>query len=256
MNIRVAQVADAAVVAPPLEAAEEMDLRDAEAEASDVSLEEVGEWFAAEEEGAAGQMEVQGEPDDQAVEVAVLDAVAEASAPALGEMETEVAVTAQAAPDDKGAASSSSAPVPEAEAPPPPPPAAEEPWRKLGGPSPAGYVYQGDRHVMRIQRGAPQGSCTITCYQHPPKCALLIADWRCPSDDVLKQWLLEVPRTAPAATQEERTAAGKRHMASGRRRWYAGGEADREWAAAAAQPAAAEATGPGAASASTAPGSA
>lgn len=99
----------------------------------------------------------------------------------------------------------------------PPPPQAEELWRQLGPTTNMGYVYDSTpRSVLRIQRGKPKNSVTVNCYLHPG-CKLLLVEARCPSDEVLKQWLYEVPRAVPGSSEGRQLAAT--HMELGKGRW-------------------------------------
>lgn len=95
-----------------------------------------------------------------------------------------------------------------------------EPWTLMEGPSTSGYVYFEGRSVMRIQRGAPVGRLTLSCYRHP-KCNLLINLNRAPADEVLKQWFFEVDAPPPNATASERKELGQRHLKLARSRWTA-----------------------------------
>lgn len=98
------------------------------------------------------------------------------------------------------------------------PPAPVELWRELGLVIGLGYVYdRTPRSVLRIQRGKPKNSVTVNCYKHPG-CKLLLTEARCPADDVLKQWLYEVPPSSPGDKEEGRRLATQ-HMDLGRGRW-------------------------------------
>lgn len=98
-----------------------------------------------------------------------------------------------------------------------PPP---QPWERLGEVSAYGYVYDGARSVMRVQRGKPARSVSVSCYLHPA-CTLLLTQALCPSDAVLKQWLFEVEAAPPGAPSAERKELARQHMALGRARWSA-----------------------------------
>ena len=108
------------------------------------------------------------------------------------------------------------------QAPPPAldPPAEEQPWQRLGDPSQMGYCYLDGRSVLRIQRGKPKNSCTVTCYRHSG-CHLLLTMARCPSTDTLKQWAFEVPALAADASPAERKAQARKHMDMAMGRWGA-----------------------------------
>ncbi len=95
-----------------------------------------------------------------------------------------------------------------------------EPWRLLGEVTKMGYVYDDEpRSVLRIQRGKPRFSVTVTCYKHRG-CHLLLTEARAPSDDVLKQWLFEVPATPKEATVAENKTLSERHRAIARDRGW------------------------------------
>lgn len=101
------------------------------------------------------------------------------------------------------------------------PPLPQRPWEQVGEVTPSGYVYDGLRSVLRIQRGKPAGSVTVNCYRHPG-CRMLLSMARCPDDLTLKQWLFEVDAPLPGATADERKALAKQHMDLGRGRWFVG----------------------------------
>ena len=63
---------------------------------------------------------------------------------------------------------------------------AAQPWEQVSDPFPSGYCYLNGRSVLRIQRGRPASSCTITCYLRP-SCNLLLTQARCPPDSELKK---------------------------------------------------------------------
>lgn len=122
----------------------------------------------------------------------------------------------EAAPSAEAASSSASANadvdvVPVEEVPKPP----EE---RMTDPSPMGYVYEGGRSVMRIQRGKPARSVTITCYRHS-RCTMLLTEARCPSDLELKRWSLAVPAAPQGCPVEESRALAAQHMALGKGQW-------------------------------------
>lgn len=94
-----------------------------------------------------------------------------------------------------------------------------QPWEKLIGPSPiAGYVSDGQRSVMRIQRGKPKNRVTVTCYRHR-KCGLLLNEDRCPPDSELLKWVYEVEATPGDAEPEVSKALSAQHIALGKARW-------------------------------------
>ena len=107
---------------------------------------------------------------------------------------------------------------PEADEPPPPPEL--EPWEETSDPSPLGYCYYRGRQVLRIQRGKPAHSVSISCYRHN-SCTLLLGMTRCPPDHILKQWCFEVEANPPGATRAARVALAREHMALGKGRWSA-----------------------------------
>lgn len=96
--------------------------------------------------------------------------------------------------------------------------AAAAPWELLSEVGPSGYVYDGGRSVMRIQRGKPARSVTVNCYRHS-RCTLLLTERRCPDDATLKRWLFDVPAAPPGATTAESKALAVEHMAVGKRQW-------------------------------------
>lgn len=115
-----------------------------------------------------------------------------------------------------GASSSSGAPpAPEEEG---PTMAEQQPWERLSEVSAQGYVYDGGRSVMRIQRGKPANSVTVNCYIHS-QCKMLLTMRRCPDDMMLKRWFCSVPPPAPGASPEASRALGRKHMDDGLRQW-------------------------------------
>lgn len=86
----------------------------------------------------------------------------------------------------------------------------DRPWERMTEVTPLGYVYMGGRSVLRIQRGRPTNSCTITCYMHG-SCHALLGLARTPDDETIKKWLFEVPPAPEGATPAEAKALAKRH---------------------------------------------
>jgi hypothetical protein len=146
----------------------------------------------------------------------------------VAEVADGFAAAAEAAglPDDLpagpgvGSSSSSSGPMQHEEVPPPP----LAPWQCLSAPSGAGYVYDGMRSVLRIQRGKPKNSVTVTCYRHSG-CHLLLSQARCPSDETLCKWLFEVGVAPVGAPKEVGKQLAQDHMRLGKSRWSAKGQA-------------------------------
>ena len=103
------------------------------------------------------------------------------------------------------------------EALPPAPPPEDDAWE---GPSASGYLFRGGRSVLRIQRGAPINSVTVSCYKHP-SCRMCLGEARCPSDDVLKAWYDEGETPSPDATAAEKRVLAQQHMKLGMDRWSA-----------------------------------
>lgn len=92
-------------------------------------------------------------------------------------------------------------------------------WQALGLVTPQGYVYDSTpRSVLRIQRGKPKNSVTVNCYLHIG-CKLLLTETRCPSDEVLKQWLYEVPAPKRGSSRDEVRQLAEEHMQLGKGRW-------------------------------------
>lgn len=73
---------------------------------------------------------------------------------------------------------------------------------------------------MRVQRGKPQGRCTVNCYLHP-RCSLLLNLNRTPSDAELYKWLYAVPAAPPGAPREEVKELARQHMNVGKAKWSA-----------------------------------
>lgn len=97
----------------------------------------------------------------------------------------------------------------------------EQPGQRLVGPSPgSGYVYEGGRSVLRIQRGKPANRVTINCYLHP-RCTCLVNENRAPPDQEIFQWLYEVERATADMSASDRKALTDRHKALARARWTA-----------------------------------
>ena len=107
----------------------------------------------------------------------------------------------------------------------------EPPWRRTSDPSPMGYCYYEGRHVLRVQRGKPAGSVSVTCARHP-RCTMLLTERLCPSNETLKEWLWEgdIPE---GTSREGMRALGEIHMKSGKSRWTVSGQ-KAAWKAAAA----------------------
>lgn len=105
--------------------------------------------------------------------------------------------------------------VPAASAPP-----AQQPWELLLPPSQAGYISDGSKTVLRIQRDKPPGRCTISCYRHPG-CNFLLNMGRTPPNEDLYRWLYEVEAATPDQSTAERKALAKRHSALAKERWSA-----------------------------------
>ena len=94
----------------------------------------------------------------------------------------------------------------------------QQPWERLSDVSPLGYVYDGGRSIMRVQRGKPAQSVTVNCYNHS-QCKMLLTLNRCPDDMTLKRWYFSVPAPPPGASTEASRALGRQHMAEGLRQW-------------------------------------
>lgn len=107
--------------------------------------------------------------------------------------------------------------------PPPVPPAAPAevpPWQLMGEISQTGYYYYQGRSVLRVQRGKPARSVTVTCYRHP-RCTMLLSESRCPSDDVLKEWAFAVGDGGVDRTPGQAKDLAAQHMALGKGQWSA-----------------------------------
>ena len=106
--------------------------------------------------------------------------------------------------------------------PPPAPPPPEIPlWEQLSDPGPLGYCYLNGRIVLRVLRGKPKNSVTVTCYNHR-SCHLTLTEARCPrTDHELKWWVFELPETPRTAPAEQRRADADAHMKLGYARWGA-----------------------------------
>lgn len=103
------------------------------------------------------------------------------------------------------------------------PPESEEvePWQRLTAPSPVGgYVNDGERSVLRIQRNKPPGRCTVTCYRHRGCHVLLNLD-RTPPDAELYKWLFEVAPATTEHSREEAKALAAEHTSLAKARWSA-----------------------------------
>lgn len=98
----------------------------------------------------------------------------------------------------------------------PPPPS---PWSSCVGPSQVGgYVYDGGRSILRIQRGGPAKRVTISCFRHP-SCSILVNESRAPPDLEIFQSFFEVEATTPEMSGQERRGLTARHKALARARW-------------------------------------
>lgn len=73
---------------------------------------------------------------------------------------------------------------------------------------------------MRVQRGKPQGRCTVNCYLDA-RCSLLLNLNRAPSDAELCKWLYAVPAAPPGAPSSEVKELAREHMAIGKAKWSA-----------------------------------
>lgn len=136
------------------------------------------------------------------------DYIATAAAAAMGDIGVGDAVSSSGA--------SGSADVPEVAA---PPVSRPEPWLALSEVSSSGYVYDAQpRSVLRIQRGKPARSVTVSCYRHAG-CKLLLTEERCPDDATLKRWLYETPAPPAGASRDEARRLAQEHMALGKGRW-------------------------------------
>jgi hypothetical protein len=121
--------------------------------------------------------------------------------------------------DDLAASSSSGVAAPALLAP-APTDVGSDPWNLVSDPSPLGYCHLGIRHVLRIQRGKPKGSVSVTCYRHRA-CTLLLSESRAPADIEFKKWLFEVDATPQGATTADNRALALQHTALGKARWSA-----------------------------------
>ena len=97
-----------------------------------------------------------------------------------------------------------------------------EPWEELTPPGVLGYLYRHGRQVLRIQRGRPKNSCTVTCYRHP-NCILCLSLSRCPDDDALNRWVFEIDAPPDGVSADQRKALTAAHEALGMSRWGANG---------------------------------
>ena len=201
---------------------DEFDLADAELESeTDSIMTELEVQFSLEPDGGITDADSAADGAGVADEGGGADAEFVASVAAglnemLGEGDDEA--IASVAPPPSTSASSTDAPPPSAAE----PPAVEgQPWQRLSAPSAQGYIYDGMRSVMRVQRGKPAKSVIVNCYLHTG-CRMLLAESRCPTDDVLKQWLFAVPAPSPTASADERKALAKQRMSLGRGQWFAG----------------------------------
>ena len=191
---------------------QEMDLLDHEAEeAEQEGMNELRDTYGipdgdlhAAPPGLVGHIGGDLEPDPVFPEDAqdLADEVAEGAADVAGGIGLE--------PDDDG-------PAAEVEVLPPAPPPEDDVWE---GPSISGYCYLGGRSVLRIQRGAPANSVTVSCYKHP-SCRMCLSEARCPSNDGLKAWYHEGETPSPDATTDEKRLLAKQHMKLGMDRWSA-----------------------------------
>eukprot|EP00959_Pyramimonas_sp_CCMP1952_P454644 9470222-Pyramimonas_sp.AAC.3 len=96
----------------------------------------------------------------------------------------------------------------------------KQPWELLSEMSKEGYVAYRNRSVIRIQRGRPAKSTTVTCFRHTG-CRLCITESRCPSDEELFKWLFEIPEDQAGDDRDTKRARASAHMNSARERWYA-----------------------------------
>eukprot|EP00959_Pyramimonas_sp_CCMP1952_P457319 9474729-Pyramimonas_sp.AAC.1 len=95
-----------------------------------------------------------------------------------------------------------------------------QPWEQLGEPSASGFVAYKNRTIMRIQRGRPAKSVTVTCYRHTG-CSLCITETRCPADQELFKWLFEGDPNNDGDSKDQRREKARIHMDSAKSRWYA-----------------------------------
>lgn len=203
-------------------AQEELDLENELADImSDGSAEELAECLAPAEADERPETSMgSGDNDLELTATAVVDKrVAEALLSELSGIAepdgaaNEIALGAAAA--SSGAASSSD--VAPAD---PPAPAEAAPWEELSERSALGYFYFRGRSVMRVQRGKPARSVTVSCYRHS-RCTMLLTESRCPDDEALKKWLFAVDAPAPGASSAEAKALALEHMALGKGQWSA-----------------------------------
>eukprot|EP00959_Pyramimonas_sp_CCMP1952_P119989 2508830-Pyramimonas_sp.AAC.1 len=96
----------------------------------------------------------------------------------------------------------------------------KQPWELLSAMSKEGYVAYRNRSVIRIQRGRPAKSTTVTCFRHTG-CRLCITESRCPSDEELCKWLFELPQDQAGYDRGTKRARATAHMNSAKERWYA-----------------------------------
>eukprot|EP00959_Pyramimonas_sp_CCMP1952_P224953 4703828-Pyramimonas_sp.AAC.2 len=121
----------------------------------------------------------------------------------------------EGAPGDPAAGSSTDGPPL-----PPPPDPPQEPWHLLSDQSPQGYYHLGGRQVLRVQRGRPVNSVTITCYRHRG-CSICVPGHLCGTDEDIFKWLFEVEPTPDGAHASVNKPLAKQHMDSGRAKWSA-----------------------------------
>lgn len=207
---------------PPVVHEEEIDLEgDLAALLSDVSEGELADFFEnADDElerrvaSAGAGVEVLDAPATVQIDPSVAEAVAEqvsTEADAAGlAMETAEAGGA-ASSSSSGALPSDGLVLGDAAA-------SVAPWERLPPPTPLGYIYDGGRSIMRIQRGKPARSVTVNCYVHS-RCTMLLQESRCPSDEELKKWLFSVGPPPPGASAAEVKDLAARHMALGKAKW-------------------------------------
>lgn len=99
---------------------------------------------------------------------------------------------------------------------------AVEPWQELVGPTTAmGYIYYKGRSHMRIIRGNPKYSVTISCYNHP-SCSFVLSEKRCPSDEELKKWSFEVGRAPEGSSSAIKAKLRDEHKGLALARWTTG----------------------------------
>lgn len=194
-----------------------MDMAEGEAdEASDDSLGELEHTYG--DEGCAGG----GTHDDNVI---VVESALDAATVALVSEGLGDCVDIVGLGDDQdagqSAGSSSSSGLGSAAGPAVPPPA---PWQGLSEPAATGYVYDNMRSVMRIQRGKPKNSVTITCYRHS-KCNFLLTMARCPDNQALFKWFYEVEAAPSGSAANISRELGAKHVKLAMSRWSAKGQA-------------------------------